>query len=196
MKTIEWTPELQAKLKPHQQSPYTYFGAPGQRHLSKWIYNLDLNKYNILVRKPVDVVNFVTEHMVYTQDKVSHQIPEHWLQNPEEVYLWLFDKRMDDCDGSAITVASILHSIGDTRVRLALGHYGNLTYASASQGMNHAYCLLQKGDNHYKLLDAVGDQTIQWLENADPPSYHTLVSASADGRLWLHNSWAEKWGNI
>jgi len=167
------------------------YGAPNPKPLPQWFYKLDLDRFNILVRKPVDVVNFVIEHMIYTTDQEAHQVPEYWLQSPEDIYTWLFDKRMDDCDGSAITVASILYSLGNPHVRLALGYYGNDAYANTKVfQMNHAYCLLEIGPSKYKLLDAVGDRPVEWLEDIDfCPLYHTMISASADGRVWYHNSW-------
>jgi hypothetical protein len=175
--------------------PRQVFGRPNPKHLSKWIYDLDLDRFNILVRKPIDVVNFVIEHMTYTKDSVSHGVAEYWLQNAEDVYTWLFDRRMDDCDGSAIAVASILHSVGNTNIRLALGRRGNSEYVPDADSirMNHAYCLLQTGWNKYLLLDAVGDLEIEWLDDIDfCTNYYTLVSASADGRIWYHNSWADE----
>lgn len=165
------------------------FGYPNPKPLHQWIYKLNLEKFNILVREPIDVVNFVIEHMIYTPDHQSHGTPEHFLQSPEDIYSWLFRKRKDDCDGSAITVASILHSCGNPNVRLALGYYGNDAYADTSEfDVNHAYCLLHIKDEKYYLLDAVGDEQIDHLEDIDDcPYYFTAISASADGRTWLHN---------
>jgi len=162
------------------------YGYPDPKPLYQWIYNLDLDRFNILVRQPIDVLNFVIQHMIYTSDDITHNMVEYWLQSPEDVYTWLFDKRLDDCDGAAITLASILHSIGDDRVRLALGYYGNPTYADANQfRMNHAYCLLQTGPDEYKLLDAVGDVEAGHLKNIDDcHEYFTMIMASAGGQVW------------
>jgi len=193
MKTLAWTKERSDKLLPYEPGPNLTFGSPGRKHLSKWIYQLDLERFNILVREPIDVLNFVVEHMIYDSDDAVHGVGEYWFQNAEDLYDWLFDKRHDDCDASAQAVASILHSAGNKDVRLALGFYGDKRAMRSPSHMNHAYCLLQTGESDYKLLDAVGDQPFQWLENADQPNYTTIISAAADGRIWLHNDHAKEW---
>jgi len=176
MKIIELTDSRRERI----------YGYPNPKPLNKWFYTLDLDRFNIMVRQPIDVLNFVIQHMTYTSDSVTHNIAEYWLQNPEDIYNWLFDKRLDDCDGSAITLASILHSIGDDRVRLALGYYSDSVYADVSQiRMNHAYCLLHTDQDELKLMDAVGDVEIDHLRNIDDYSnYYTMIMASADGRVW------------
>jgi len=174
----------------------THYGRPNTKYLSNWIYKLDLDRFNIIVRETIDCLNFVIEHMVYYDDQVTHKSAEHWLQSPDEVYDWILHQRKGDCDDAAITLASILHSIGDDRVRLALGYYGDPRYADTSKvQMNHAYCLLQTGDNDYQLIDAVGDQASHKIDNTDKhPEYITMVSASADGRMWLHGPWVDLFG--
>ena len=197
MKTLLWTQQRIDALLPFQSGPQVEFGSPGQKHLSKWFYKLDLERFNILVREPIDVVNFMIEHAHWTPDREVHGVREYFPQGADDVYKFLFDLQTEDCDGIGISVASILHTLGDDRVRLAVGYYGNARYADPTRvGPNHVYCLLQAGDSSYKLLDAVGDKTVQWLESADRPGYQTLISASADGRIWIHNSWAEKWEKI
>ena len=191
MKSILVTEELQKSLLPYNCVP-TDYGYPGTKHLSKWIYTLDLERFNIFVKTPIDCLNFVTEHMHYYDDKKTHKSPEHWLQNPEQIYDWIFHKRKGDCDDSAITLASILHTLGNTEIRLALGYYGNERYADTSKfRMNHAYCLLHNEEKgNHLLLDPVGDEQIDKLYNIKGyPEYHTMISAAADGRIWIHGPW-------
>jgi len=191
MKSILVTEELQNSLKPYNCVP-TIYGAPRSKVLSNWIYNLDLKRYNILVKDPIDCLNFVTEHMHYYSDEITHKKPEHWLQNPQQVYDWIFHERKGDCDDSAITLASILHSVGNTNIRLALGYYGNDKYADTSKfRMNHAYCLLEEDGIHY-LLDPVGDQQVDKVYDVELyKEYKTMISAAADGRIWIHGPWIE-----
>lgn len=191
MKSILVTEEFQKKLLPYNCVP-TIYGRPRNKHLSQWIYNLDLERFNILVKEPIDCLNFVTEHMMYYDDKVTHKRAEHWLQNSDQVYDWIFHKRKGDCDDSAITLASILHSVGNKDIRLSLGYYGNEKYADTSKfAMNHAYCLLHDEiNNKHLLLDPVGDSQVNDLHEIDHyPEYHTMISASADGRIWIHGPW-------
>jgi hypothetical protein len=189
MKTLEITRNTLFKT-PYRTPPVNY-GRPGPRHLSKWIYKLDLDKYNILVKEPLDCLNFVVEHMNYYSDQITHKTPEHWLQSSEQVYNWIFHKRTGDCDDSAITLASLLHSVGNKDVRLSLGYYGDPRYADVSRvRMNHAYCLLENSNNNYSLIDPVGDRSFNKLEDIDNhPEYITMVSAAADGRIWIHEPW-------
>lgn len=192
MKSLEIT--RHTKFKSPYRTPPVYYGRPGPKHLSDWIYTLNLKKYNLLVKKPLDCLNFVIEHMKYYDDQITHKTPEHWLQSADQVYDWIFHKRKGDCDDSAITLASLLHSVGNRDVRLALGYYGNPKYANVGTKvqMNHAYCLLDNDNNDYSIIDPVGDRSVRRLENIDKyPEYITMVSAAADGRIWIHGPWIE-----
>jgi hypothetical protein len=186
MESILITKELQQSLLPYRQLP-TYFGYPRVRRLDKYFYKLDLEKFNIIVKDPIDCMNFIIEHMIYTSDKITHNAPEHWLQSAQEVYKWIFDIRKDDCDGAAVSLGSVLYSLNNPDIRIGIGYYGDPRYANTkTQRINHAYNMIHK-DNKYYLLDAVGDRQMMKLDLMDNhPEYITYVSAAPDGRIWLH----------
>lgn len=171
------------------------FGNPKPRMLSKWFYKLNLEYCNIIIKEPLDCLNFVTDIMKYYDDQVTHNLAEHWLQNPKEVYEWIFYMRKGDCDDAALTLASILYTLGNPNVRLAIGYYGNPKYANTEKiEMNHAYCLLEDKDNNkFLLLDPVGDQQQKELYDIDSyPEYITMISAAANGEVFLHGPWIKK----
>ena len=192
---------MQSKLVTNhfKHRPPTKFGRPGPTRLFyEWVYKLNLNKYNILITDPIDVVNFVAKHMNYQRDIITFGYGEYWLQNADEVYEYIFDKTFDDCDGSAVTVASILYSLGNENVRIALGYCGlDPDKYALEKGTNHAWCLLMRDDvpdNPY-VLDAVGDNIIfEFNEIDDMYNYETLVSASPFTKeIWIHGPWVEKY---
>jgi len=179
--------------------PPTKFGRPGPvRPLYDWVYNIDLDKYNILISDPIDVVNFIAKHMIYQRDIKTFGVGEYWLQNSDEVYEYIFDKTFDDCDGAAVSVSSILYSLGNENIRIALGYCGpDPDKYALRKGTNHAYCLLMRDeepDNPY-LLDAVGDNIIFAFNKIDSKNnYETLVSASPFTKeIWIHGPWIEKY---
>jgi len=193
MESVLVTDELQKELLPYRQIP-TDFGNPGIKRLDKWFYKLNLDKAGIIVKDPIDCMNFIIEHMIYTTDEEGHNLPEHWLQSADDVYEWIFDKRRDDCDGAAVALGSILYSLENPDVRLALGYYGDPRYADITKiQMNHAYNLIQDGDIHY-LLDAVGDSQKTHLDKiSDHKEYITFISAAPDGRIWIHGPWIKEY---
>lgn len=174
-----------------------FYGRPNAKRLWEWAYKLDLAKYNILVTDPIDVTNFISKHMIYQVDSETYGMPEYWLQSAQEVYEHIFDKRFDDCDGAAIAVLSILYTLGNQNIRLALGYCGPDAYErSKTFGTNHAYCLLMrpdKPDNPY-ILDATGDNVIFGFDKVNNrPDYATLISASPfTQEAWAHGFWAEQ----
>lgn len=180
---------MESLLVPDEITKEMVLGYPNPKPLPEWIYKIDLAYCNILVTEPLHCLNFVTEIMHYYDDKVTHGLGEHWLQNPKEIYEWIFYMRKGDCDDACVTLASILHSVGNKEVRFGIGYYGNPKYANTEKvQMNHAYCLLhnEAKDTHL-LIDAVGDQQARALRNIDTyPEYITMMSAAADGRLWFH----------
>jgi hypothetical protein len=182
-----------------KHKPPTRFGSPGPtRLLYEWVYKLDLEKYNILVTDPIDVVNFIAKHMIYQRDIVTFGQNEYWLQNADDVYEYIFDKTYDDCDGAAVAVASILYSLNNENIRLALGYCGpNPGENAPLKGTNHAYCLLINPNNLDDpfILDAVGDNIIFELNlSSQLSSYETLISASPFTKeTWIHGHWVEKY---
>ena len=193
---------MQSKLVTNDfqnRRPPTKFGRPGPtRLLYEWVYKLDLDKYNILISDPIDVVNFVSKHMIYQRDIKTFGVGEYWLQNAGDVYQYIFDETFDDCDGAAVTVASILYSLGNKDIRIALGYCGpDPDEHSLKKGTNHAWCLLMRDDdidNPY-VLDATGDNIIFGFNKIDDMNnYETLVSASPFTKeIWIHGPWIEKY---
>jgi len=173
--------------------PYIhYFGWPHSKSLHEWFYKLDLDYCNILVKDPIDCLNFVTDIMHYYDDKKTHKMGEHWLQSAQEVYDWIFYKKQGDCDDAAVTLASILYSLNDPNIQLAIGYYGNPKYATVGKIQpNHAYCLYDIKGKLY-LLDPVGDTQVNNIYLIEKHTdYTTMVSAEANGRVWLHGPYAK-----
>ena len=189
MESVLITKEIRQRLLPYRQIP-THFGYPRVKSLYKYFYKLDLERFNILVKEPIDRMNFIIEHMIYTDDKITHHAPEHWLRSAKDVYKWIFDIRKDDCDGAAVSLGSILYSLNNPDIRIGIGYYGDPRYANTeTQQINHAYNMIHQNDQHY-LLDAVGDVQERRMDLMDDHSeYITYISAAPDGRIWLHGPW-------
>ena len=79
MESVLITKEIRQRLLPYRQIP-THFGYPRVKSLYKYFYKLDLERFNILVKEPIDCMNFIIEHMIYTdeslykQEAFSHQL--------------------------------------------------------------------------------------------------------------------------
>ncbi len=170
-------------------------GKPTSKYLHEWIFKLDLDRINFVLKSPIDICNFVIMHTRYTPDEVVYGVKEYWLQNEEEMYA-LLKNRKDDCDGVAMLTASLLHSVGNTDIHLALGYYGNPKYALFC---NHAYCVLMNHDdpNDPYVLDTVGYDNIDKLPKlSELPNYTTLVSCNAKGEYYLYDIWENKYNGI
>jgi len=167
-------------------------GAPNRRLLHEWIFTLDLDRVNFYLKNVLDVRNFVVEHTHYTVDEQVYGVKEYWLQNESEMYNLLKNKK-DDCDGVAMLTASLLNSIGNSDIHLALGYYGDPKYAMFC---NHAYCLLMNEydpDDPY-IIETTGDDIINNLPKAsDLPQYTTLVSCNAKGEYFLYDMWEDRY---
>lgn len=156
-------------------------GSPNRKLLHKWFYYLDLKRINFYLTDPLDIRNFVVRHTTYTIDEIVHGCKEYWPQNADDLYTILRDRK-EDCDGLAVLTASILYSIGNQNIQLALGYYGDPNRAYYS---NHAYCLLNDNNDQY-LLETTGIYEKRRLERVSEFSKHnTLVSCNAKGEYWI-----------
>lgn len=162
------------------------------KYLWQWAFKIDLERYNILVTDPIDVLNFIIVHMTYMRDPDQFNLFDRWPESAEEVVEFIFANKKDDCDGSMVSVASILYSLGDKNIRLAIGDYG-----TPDKKGRHAYCLLHDNNNPTNpfILDAVGDTIQEKLYRIDSnPGYFTLISADPwTKRMWAHGEWIEKY---
>jgi len=183
-----------------KKRPPMLYGLPDRRSLREWIYEINLGRYDFLLKDPLDVLNFISYHAKYQSDLKTHGVGEYWPRNAREVEKWIFEKKTEDCDGVAIAIASILHTLGNRDIRLALGHYGKEPNEKGEFVINHAYCLLMRRDkpNDPYLLEGIGDDILsEMMRLNDKPSYHTLISASAfSKRVWIHGQWIEKYGRM
>ena len=160
-------------------------GRPERRLLHEYFYILDIQRLNFFLTDPLDIRNFVVTHTEHTSDLVVHKQKEYWPQTTEDVYNILQNKR-EDCDGLAILTASLLDSIGSSRVQLALGYYGDPKKAYYA---NHAYCLLANPDNPEDpyLLETTGIYVKKKLQlMSEFPKHNTLISCNSQGEYWIH----------
>lgn len=164
-------------------SYYFIVGRPNRRLLHAWFFYLDLKRLNFFLTDPLDVRNFVVNHVTYTSDKEVYKQNEYWLQNAEEVYSLLRNKR-DDCDGVAVLTASLLYSIGNPNIQLTFGYLGD----SHSDFANHIWCSLfdpDKPDDPW-LLETTGDYEESKLERTSAfTNHHPFVSCNIKGEYWI-----------
>ena len=189
MNQILLTPDM---IQKHKE--YFKVGYPEQRSLNQYIYKLDLEKWNFLLTDIVDIANFVSYHTTYTGDFEVWGVPEYWLQSVEDCEDLLRNKR-EDCDGLAVLMASLAHSVGRDDIRLCLGHYGEKK-GQYYEG-NHAWCMLWN-DGEPKLIEVTGDNVQYSFDSVEEtslerghPEYHTLMSANIDG-VWAHGEFIQR----
>ena len=164
--------------------PYYFMvGEPNRRLLHGWFFYLNLKRLNFFLTDPLDVRNFVVNHITYTPDKKTRGQTEYWLQNAEEVYSLLRNKR-DDCDGVAVLTASLLYSLGNPNIQLTLGYLGDFRGNFA----NHVWCSLVDPNNLDDpwLLETTGDYEESKLERTSKfTKHHPFVSCNVKGEYWI-----------
>lgn len=187
--------QLTSKYHPKADYFAFYGGREDRRILYDWVYKINLDEYNILVRNPLDVCNFITYHTEYVRDITQYGVVERWLTSEEELIERILEGRKEDCDGSAVAVASILYSLEDDRVRLAIGHLGS----GDNSHPNHAYCLIFRDDhpcNPY-VLDPTGGVASKMASSDELlGDYTTLFSTNPTTKeIWLHGPWIKRFGS-
>lgn len=169
-------------------------GFPDRRPLNEYIYKLDLKKFNFALTDPVDIANFVCYHTTYAGDKEVWGMPEYWPQSVEDCESLLRNKR-EDCDGLAVLMASLAHSVGRDDVRLCLGSYGEKK-GQFYEG-NHCWCM-SWNNGKPKLIEVTGNDvklSFDFMEETvfekGHPEYHTLMSANVDG-VYAHGEFIKR----
>lgn len=150
----------------------------GRKTLYKWITEVDLDKWNILVKDPVSVRNFVTQYTDYTSDWKQFGWGEYW-QDPNVI----LDTRNDDCEGLNNLACNILFTLGfDCRLSVGRWGYDNYTYDPSDRKCNHAYGLLFENeyDTNPYIIECTGDDLVEKLPKIDDhQEYYTWYTGSA-----------------
>lgn len=185
MQTVTVTQKMQTAR------PDVYQVGPAARLLYQYIYPLDLDRWNILLTDPLDVRNFVAAFTAYTPDKEQFGVLDNWPESAQEVERILVNKK-DDCDGLAITAASILQSAGNPNVRLVLGGY------KTPIATNHAWVFLMDPDRPADpwIIETTGDDKLDRLPRlSEKPHYYPLMSGSCTTKeVFLHGIYADMHG--
>jgi len=169
-------------------------GWPNPKPLNKWIQKLNLLTFNIMVKSPLRVRNFITNYTRYVHDIENYGLSEHWPGSAQEIE-HILDNKMDDCDGVAILSASILYSLSYINTGLALGYYGTDPEGSKTVGANHAYTLDLTYIEDPRIIECTGNDTIDVLPLlSDSHAYNTLMVATVDN-VYVSGYWKEKYIN-
>jgi len=158
-------------------------------YLHSYFYLLDLKRYGIEVKDPLDIRNWVADYFQYALDEDVYGRKDYYLQSIEDVHRFILNRK-GDCEDVAIVQASIGYTQGNNRIRLALGYLGDKSEVFP----NHAYCLYDYGIKNnepmLQLMEATGDSIINELPLLEEcERYHTLISCNALGNYWLHGLW-------
>jgi len=154
-----------------------YHGKPESKLLYEWIQEVDLDKWNILIKSPVVIRNFVSQYTDYKRDRDQFNINEYW-QDPKII----LESRNDDCEGLNNLACNIMYSLGFD-CRLTLGRYdtNNVNIKPEKRFYNHAYGLLynEYTKNNPYIIDCTGDDLLTELSRIDNHSeYYTWFMGS------------------
>jgi len=173
---------------------YRYrFGGNNPKWLHEYFYHLQYcEDIGLLVDEPLDIRNTIVKHCKWMSDQEVHGVPEHWPQDAAGVRRILKD-RVDDCDGFAVTTASILYtkrSVPEDEIWITVGWLENSETGAqlAPTDINHAWVMVGKPSefmNDIKLLETAGDQTVEVLPTLfEMPEYTPVVMANPLGEYW------------
>jgi len=153
------------------------FGKPTSKLLYEWVSEVDLKLWNILVKNPIAIRNFLTQYTDYMRDRIQFGFNEYW-QDPNLI----LNSRNDDCEGLNNLACNIMYSLGYD-CRLALGRYDteNFKLNPEKRYMNHAYGLLytERSEDSPYIIDCTGDDLLTELPRIDDNSdYYTWWTGS------------------
>lgn len=153
-------------------------GSPNRKPLYKWIEKMDLQKWNILIKDPLAIRNFLTQYTDYMLDEDQFGTAEFW-QDPKLI----MRTHKDDCEGLNTLACNILYTLGFD-CRLAVGRYDPHNYRLKPQDrqFNHAYGLLfdNEHDNNPYIIECTGDDVLPELPKIDNhQEYYTHFCGSA-----------------
>lgn len=148
-----------------------HYGRPDSRPLFQWITPVDLAKWNILVKDPVAIRNFICQYTDYTSDMEQFGFSEFWADPKLTLY-----SNKDDCEGLNGLACCVFYSLGYD-CRLAVGNYSFTDKRPFSKRpRNHAYGLLFETpeDSNPYVIETTGNNIISDLKRVDAcPEYYT-----------------------
>lgn len=153
-----------------------YWGSPHSKPLYQWISNIDLSKWNIFVKDPTQIRNFICQYTDYTTDINQFGFSDFW-QDPKLI----LRTNRDDCEGLNTLACSIFYSLG-LDCRLAIGNLSFETFSTdpKDRPMNHAYGLYFDSNTIDPLVvECTGDKIISELPRlSESPQYYTYQMGS------------------
>ncbi len=161
------------------------FGWDGQKEklLHEYFYKMKRESIPIFLRNPLQIRNWIVSNTKWTSDKEAYGSDEHWPQIADDLY-HILETGKDDCDGLAVLAASMLHTLGNKYVRLAVGYYGIGDHSLS----NHVYCVLfdsiENPDDPF-LIETTGDEQVAVLPRLRmSPLYKTKLICDSTGNYW------------
>lgn len=164
------------------------YGARGKAmELHKYFFFLPLEEIHFRLRDPLDILNFVREHIYYNKDRDNYGEAEHWLTSVSAV-MDVLESRSDDCDGGMVVLGSILYTLGHP-IWHCVGHYGH----RPERFVNHAWTMLEMppwGITNPYLMETTGDEPQGKLQPIDScMGYYPLLMASPAGEYRVCGDW-------
>lgn len=166
-------------MKIKETNNLLFWGSPSRKPLYQWITKVDLAKWNILVKDPLHIRNFICQYTDYTSDLEQFGFSEFW-QDPKLI----FEISKDDCEGLNGLVCSIFYTLGFD-CRLCIGNYnsgGKYDHIELyKRPLNHAYGL------YFDTPDTTNPYIIECTSNAivskltrinDNSKYYTFYMGS------------------
>jgi len=155
-----------------------YWGAhEGMKELYEWVNKVNLNLWNILIKDPIAIRNFLTQYTDYTSDKEQFGYNEYW-QNPNNI----LHTRNDDCEGINNLACNILFTLGyDCRLSIGRSDFNNGYLKPKDRRPNHAYGLLflTKNETNPYIIECTGNDLVEVLPKIDScPEYYTWYMGS------------------
>ena len=163
------------------------------RSLYEWVTKVDLDKWNILVKDPLAVRNFLTQYTDYMRDEEQFGVSEYW-QDPNVI----LHTRNDDCEGLNNLACNILFTLGfDCRLSIGRLDHNNYRFKDKDRHVNHAYGLLfeSEQDSNPFIIECTGNDLVEMLPRIDDhPEYYTWwMGSGVHKQNYNCNHLAEGW---
>ena len=127
---------------------------------------------------PLTVRNWVVSNTVYAPDRETYGVDEHWPRSYSDLQD-IITARRDDCDGLSVLVASILHTLGNKDVRLAIGYQGIGDHAYG----NHTWAMVHTDELY--IIDCADKRVLSELPRLKmSPLYKPHIMCDAKGNYW------------
>lgn len=162
----------------------------GKKLLHLYHYELDETKVveelgiqPVIFTNSLNCVNFIIDHCVYRSDRIRSGYADDWPESSDRVYE-ILQQKFDDCDGLAITGASLM-DLGGIKAHICVGWYG----PQPKYQVNHAFILVPDGQR-MRVGEVTGNimtRELPFVENS--PMHHPLLSATAEGDYFAHGLW-------